>query len=411
MKTLIGFTLLSLAGTALTAQAASTEYQDIEHGRYLSVLGDCAACHTANEEQPLAGGVSLETPFGTLVAPNITPDAETGLGNWTFEDFKGAMTEGIGKGGYHLYPAMPYPAYTLMRDEDLRDLWAYLRTVSPVNHDVEANQLPFPFNIRLAMMGWNWLNFDDRDFQPDPDRPDDINRGAYLVEGLGHCGTCHTPRNFMGGDGDGKFSGAIVDDWLAPNITPDPHKGIGGWSEDELVEYLKTGGNRFDFASGPMADEVHHSSQYWTDDDLHAVARYLLTGAGIDETASSADAPEPLAQSNAQVQAGSKIYFDRCAGCHKTDGSGENGMFPQLAENPLINNDNASSLIRVVLAGSRAVDTDAKPTAPAMPAFGWDLSDDQIANVVTFVRNSWGNAAPAVSAGDVAEMRKALQGE
>ncbi|WP_251977245.1 cytochrome c [Salinicola avicenniae] len=416
MTTRIGFTLLGLAGTSLvalssSASAASTEYQDIEHGRYLSVVGDCAACHTESDAQPLAGGVSLETPFGTLMAPNITPDAKTGLGDWTFDDFKAAMTEGIGKGGYHLYPAMPYPTYTLMRDEDLRDLWAYLQTVDPVDHEVDANQLPFPFNIRLAMMGWNWLNFEDTDFAPDPDQPDDINRGAYLVEGLGHCGTCHTPRNFMGGEGGDKFSGAVIDNWYAPDITPDAHKGIGGWSEDELVEYLKTGGNRYDFASGPMADEVRHSSQYWTDEDLHAVARYLQSGAGLADDWQAEAAPAALDAENAQVSAGSAIYFDRCAGCHTPDGSGETGMFPQLAGSPVVNGDDPTSLIRVVLAGSRAVATDAKPTAPAMPALGWNLSDDDVANVLTFVRNSWGNAADAVSAEEVAELRATLQDE
>ncbi|MGP8291821.1 c-type cytochrome [Vreelandella zhanjiangensis] len=411
MKTLMGLSLTGVALLPLSIWAASTEYQDIERGRYISVLGDCAACHTVNDDQPFAGGVPLETPFGTLIAPNITPDSKTGLGRWRYEDFKAAMTEGIGKGGYHLYPAMPYPSYTLMPEKDIHDLWSYLQTVTPVENDVEANQLPFPFSIRQVMMGWNWLNFDEKTFEPDPEQSDEINRGAYLVESLGHCGTCHTPRNFMGGEGGDKFAGATIEGWYAPNITPNAHIGIGGWSEDELVEYLQTGGNRFDFASGPMADEVHHSSQHWTDDDLYAVARYLLSGAGLESDDWDREPPEPLSEDNAQVRAGSHIYFDRCSGCHTSDGGGEYGIFPQLASNPVVNGDNTSSLIRVVLAGSRPVATDAKPTAPAMPSFAWNLSDEEIASVLTFVRNSWGNAAAAVSPGDVADMREALTGE
>ncbi|MCP1313944.1 cytochrome c [Halomonas sp. 707D7] len=408
MKTLTGVTLALLP---LSALAASTEYQDIERGRYISVLGDCAACHTVDDDRPLAGGVPLETPFGTLIAPNITPDDATGLGRWSLDEFKAAMTEGVGKGGYHLYPAMPYPSYTLMTDKDIHDLWAFLQTVTPVENDIEANQLPFPFSVRGVMRGWNWLNFDERRFEPDPEQPDDINRGAYLVESLGHCGTCHTPRNFMGGDGGDKFAGATVEGWYAPNLTPNRHVGIGAWSEEGLVEYLKTGGNRFGFASGPMADEVHHSSQYWNDSDLSAVARYLLSGAGLDADDWDREPPEPLGEDDPQVRAGSHIYFDRCSGCHTPNGGGEEGIFPQLASNPLVNGDNTTSLIRVVLAGSRPVATDARPTAPAMPAFAWNLSDNEVASVLTYVRNSWGNAAPAVAAGDVADIREALEEE
>ena len=408
MKTLIAL----LAGAAgLVASAAHAQspgdasFAQVERGRYLAVLGDCAACHTAATGKPFAGGVVLKTPFGDLVGANITPDPDTGIGKWTLDDFQGAMSQGLGRGGYHLYGAMPFTAYTKVTKADNAALWAYLRTIEPVNNPVEPNQLPFPFNIRMSLIGWNFLNFTKGEFQPDPAKSSDWNRGAYIVQGLGHCGSCHTPKSLTGGDKNGQFlQGGTLDNWYAPDITADAHKGIGSWSSDDIVQYLKTGANRFGIASGPMAEMVEKSSQHWTDPDLKAVATYLLSVGG-DGTS----APPPIAADDKGMVAGHAIYADRCAACHIGSGEGVPKLFPKLANAPLVNNDDATTLIRIVLAGGVAGATNAVPTAPTMPSYAWNLSDEDVANVLTYVRNSWGNSAPRVSPTDVATLRKQLR--
>lgn len=389
------------AASQATGDAA---FSQVERGRYLAVLGDCVACHTAPGLPPFAGGVVLETPFGRLAAPNITADMETGVGKMTLAEFQRVMSQGIGRGGYHLYAGMPFTAYTKVTSEDNAAIWAYLQTVEPARNQVEVNQLPFPFNIRLALIGWNLINFTQGTFQPDPNRSAEWNRGAYIVEGLGHCGTCHTPKNLLGGDKNNQFlQGATLQGWFAPNITADLHKGIGAWSEAEIVQYMKTGANRFDIASGPMAEVVEKSSQHWTDADLQAVAVYLKAGSGAVATP-----PAALPASDPRMRAGEAIFADRCMGCHIATGEGVPMLFPRLAKAPLVNADDPASLIRVVLAGSRAGSTDAAATGPAMPSFGWNLSDQEIAMVLSYVRNSWGNAAAPVGAGDVAGIRASL---
>ncbi|PKH26241.1 alcohol dehydrogenase [Enterobacterales bacterium CwR94] len=407
MKTLKSFVLSALALTAigLSQAQAQPEYDQIARGRYIATLGDCTACHTADPAKPFAGGIKINTPFGTLVGANITPDRETGIGRWTFDDFQRAMTEGVGHDGKRLYGAMPFTAYTKVSRKDNQDLWAYLQTLQPVHQEINSNQLPFPFNVRTSLLAWNWLNFDKGEYVPDSSKSADWNRGAYLVEGLGHCGTCHTPKNVLGGDKSGQFlQGAVVEEWWAPNLTHAEHTGLGKWSEADIVAYLRTGVNRFDIASGPMADAVKHSTQHWTDADLKAVATYLKQSEPAND-----DRPAALAAEDRRMKIGSQIYEARCSACHVSKGQGEQAIFPQLANNPLVNAPNASSLMHVVLAGSRGVDTDARPTAPAMPAFAGTLSDDEIADVLTYIRNSWGNAASPVSASDVKEMHETLR--
>lgn len=408
MKTLLSLcTGLSLLGAGVCHAAGDGSFETVEKGRYLAVLGDCAACHTAKADQPYAGGVPIETPFGRLVGANITPDRETGIGTWTFEEFDRAMSEGIGKGGVHLYGAMPFTAFTRVTRDDNRALWAYLQTLQPIHSEVETNQLPFPFNQRASLIGWNWLNFDKGEYRPRLDKSAEWNRGAYIVEGLGHCGTCHTPKNLIGGDKtDRALQGAVVQEWMAPDITPDPRTGIGRWTEQELMEYLKTGANRYDIASGPMAEEVDHSSRHWTEADLKAVAVYLKQS-GLESGREKA--PAPLKPDDARMVAGRAIYADRCSACHTPDGQGIPGLFPRLADAPLVNSDNATSMIRVVLAGSRAGATGAAPTAPSMPSFDRYLSDQDIANVLTYVRNSWNNAAAPVGPDDVKDLREPLR--
>lgn len=402
-RSLILSAIVSLAFTGVAlAQQDPLGFDRIEKGRYLSVLGDCAGCHTAPGGKPFAGGLALETPFGKLLAPNITPDPETGIGKMSDDDFVAALHDGRGHNGRRLYPAMPYPAYAKMSRDDVLALRSYFRTVQPVSNAVEPNQLPFPFNIRLSMAFWNWLNFTPGRFQPNPQKSDEWNRGAYLVEGPAHCGTCHTPKTALGGDKTSvALSGATLQGWFAPDITANNHKGIGAWTKEELVAYLKTGANRHTLASGPMAEAITNSTSQMSDEDLNAIAAYLK-----DSKPSDGSKPQALAASDAAMRTGAAIYKDACAACHKDNGSGETHLFPKLAGSAIVQSDDPATLAHVVLNGARAVGTAGAPTAPAMPGFDWRLTDAQVAAVLTYIRNSWGNAAPAVAASAVKSQRE-----
>lgn len=407
IRNLMTLALAACTTGAIAAWAAedSQAFEKIERGRYLAVLGDCVGCHTAPGGKPFAGGAALETPFGALIGPNITPDVATGVGAWSEEDFRRAMHEGIGRDGARLYPAMPYPAYTKVTRDDVSAIWAYLRSLDPVRNEVQPNQLRFPFNVRRpATSTWDLINFQPGVFQPNPAKSVVWNRGAYLVEGLGHCGTCHTPKNITGGDrGNEALQGALLQDWYAPDLTEDPRTGIGSWSIEEIVRYLKTGANSYDIASGPMAEAVSNSTSKMTDADLLAIATYLK-----DRAPRSGRAVTALAAANPRMVAGQAIYEDRCAACHSHSGAGVTNLFPRLASAPLVQSADPTSLIRVVLIGSRAVATSAAPTAPAMPAFSWNLNDTEVADVLTYVRNTWGNAASAVQPEDVTKLRERL---
>jgi mono/diheme cytochrome c family protein len=405
---LLGCALLLLGNATARAQDPDKQsFEVIQHGRYMAIAGDCTACHTAKGGQLFAGGGALETPFGVLLAPNITPDLETGIGGWTDDQFVNAVQNGIGHSGIHLYPAMPYTYYTHITREDVIAIRAYLDTVQPVHNKVVANQLPFPFNQRETMIGWNALYFSPGEFKPDPSKSADWNRGAYLVEGAEHCGLCHTPKNTMGGvENSRAMQGSVLGNWYAPNLTGDRRVGLGDWTVEDIVLYLKTGRNRYDIASGPMAEAVTNSTSHLTDDDLRAIAVYLK-----DLPAGGGGLPQPVSMQDPTMQRGQAIYNQQCAACHTVGGEGIVGLFPRLGGAPLVQQSQATSLIRVVLEGSRAVATDGAPTGPAMPSFAWQLSDPDIAAVVTYVRNSWGNAAPPVSAAAVANMRKALLGQ
>jgi len=394
------------AGLTGAAFAQDTQSFDrIERGRYLAVLGDCAGCHTAPGGAPFAGGLALQTPFGTLVAPNITPDPETGIGNMSNDDFLATLHEGRGHNGKRLYPAMPYPAYTKMTDDDVLAMRAYFATIAPVKNPVVSNQLPFPLNIRLAMAFWNGLNFTPGRYQPNPQKSAVWNRGAYIVEGPAHCGTCHTPKTLLGGDKNNvALTGATLQGWFAPDITNDTRKGIGGWSIDDLVQYLKKGTNNWTLASGPMAEAVSHSTSQMNDDDILAIATYLKDNGEGGVSAK----PAVVAANNNVMHAGAAIYKDSCAACHKDSGQGEANLFPRLAGSALVQSDDPTTLARVVLHGTRAVATAGAPTGPAMPAFDWRLDDAQVAAVLTYIRSNWGNAAEAVSATAVATQRASL---
>ena len=395
---------LLCVATCTQAVAASTSWDVIERGRLLATAGDCIACHTAPGGQPFAGGRAIETPFGSVVTPNLTPDVATGLGAWSDETFLRALQTGIGRDGEHLYPAFPYPYYARVSREDLLSIRAFLATLQPVANAVERNRLDFPFDIRLTMAAWNSLYFEGGPFRPTQGKSAEWNRGAYLAEGLGHCGACHTAKTMLGGDKTSEaLRGGVIQDWFAPALSGDLRTGLGAWSVEEVVEYLQTGRNARSAASGPMGEVIAYSTSKLPEADLRAMAVYLK-----DQPAGAAP-PAALAADDARMQAGRAIYEDNCAACHTNSGRGVARLFPALAGSAVVQSNEPTTLARVVLIGTQAVATDAAPTGPAMPAFGWKLSNDQIASVLSYIRNAWGNAAAPVAADDVGRLRRRLQ--
>lgn len=382
---------LATAGTCSLASAQQPSGQDaaqVERGLYLATVADCTACHTSpDSKDQFAGGRAIETPFGKVLAANITSDRQTGIGDWTDAQFDEAVRLGRRPDGSRLYPAMPFPYYTRMTPEEVRAIRAYLNTLPPVRHRVDSNQLPFPFNIRGNMWVWDWLYFTPGPFKPDSGKSAEWNRGAYLVRGPGHCAACHTPKTTLGGDRSQQLQGYSLQGWFAPDIAGDTAFGLGEWSAEDVVAYLKSGHNRLAAASGPMAEEVADSSSKMTNADLQAIAVFLKDVPGPSTL------PAPLAAQNQQMVAGGAIYRDLCAACHQQDGSGVPYLIPNLAHSSSVAAPEPTTLLRVIIHGAQSVGTSSEPTAPAMPAFGWQLTDQQIAAVTTFVRNSWGHAA------------------
>ncbi|CAM3714267.1 Nicotinate dehydrogenase subunit B [Pseudomonas reidholzensis] len=377
----------------------------IERGRYVAAMADCAACHTVPGKPEYAGGYSLQTPFGSIQASNITQDPETGIGSWSLEQFDKAVRHGIGRHGY-LYPAMPYPAYAKMSDADITDLWAYIKTVEPVHQTVVENQLPFPYNQRFLLAGWNLLFFKDQPFTPQAGVSAQVNRGDYLVNGPGHCAACHTGKNLLGGDLAGALHGGTLQGWHAPDLTPNPHVGLGKWASDDLVRYLKTGSNHQAAASGPMLEAVENSTQHLTDADLYAIAAYL------QQLPASAEQPGPaIAADDPQMVTGKRVVESQCEACHRRDGHGVRNMIPALRDNAQVNARDAASLINIVLRGAEGPVTAGNPTGAGMPRFDWKMADEDIAAALTYIRNSWGNSAARVSAADVSRARTALGAE
>jgi mono/diheme cytochrome c family protein len=403
-----GLTILTSVAIALSAVVSAKagdsdpqEFTQIERGRYLAILSDCASCHTIpDSNRSFAGGRAIETPFGNIVAPNITPDLETGIGSWSDDAFDAAVRKGMRRNGSRLYPAMPYTAYTKMSRDDVLAIRAYLNTVTPVRNAAVANTLPFPFNIRASMLVWNALYFNQGDYKPDNQKSAEWNRGAFLVDGPGHCGACHTPKTFLGGDkADQYLRGGFLQGWSAPDITGDTRVGVGAWSAEDLVAYLKSGHNRVSAATGPMAEVVSLSTEHMTDPDLKAIATYLKSLSGKQ------DRPQALPKADPAMVAGAAIYRDQCSACHAIDGKGVAELFPSIADSSMVKSDDPTTSIRIVLRGARSVGTQVQPTAAGMPSYGRQLDDAQIAAVLTYMRNGWGAAAAPVGAADVARVR------
>ncbi|HEX7340037.1 MAG TPA: cytochrome c [Rhodanobacteraceae bacterium] len=383
------------------AQVPLTDPALIAKGKYLAAAGDCAACHTARNGKPYAGGRAVPTPFGDVYVPNITPDKTTGIGAWSFDDFWRALHLGKGKAGQYLYPVFPYTSYTKVTREDARAIFAYLHSLPAVNRPDQAPQLDFPYNVRSALALWRGLNFDAGTYRPDPEKSAQWNRGAYLVQGLGHCVECHTTRSWTGGYADGKtlVGGTIPGQhWYAPDLSMAKGGGLASWSEDDLVDLLKTGLSRRGAVFGPMANVVRESTQYMTRDDLKAMAVYLQS---LPPRPAAQD--KPFARST-DFAAGKALYKQNCAACHGDDGQGVAGIYPGLDGNTLVTAPTSADAVRTVLLGGFPPSTKANPEPYSMPPFAHSLSDGQIAEVVTYVRQAWSNKAGAV---DAATVRKA----
>ncbi|HEX5184273.1 MAG TPA: cytochrome c [Allosphingosinicella sp.] len=378
----------------------------IARGRYLVDAGDCESCHTTVGGAPFAGSRPIPTPFGQVFSANLTPDPTTGIGNWTADHFYRAMHKGRGPHGKHFYPVFPYTYFTKMPRADTDAIYAYLRTLPPVTLKTPKPKIPFPLNIRGLLGIWNALFFHPGQFRPDPGKSEEWNRGAYLVQGPGHCGGCHTPKNFLGADKRKRaFQGGRLDNWVAVNLTGDPRQGLARWSREDVAEYLRGGRNAWSTASGAMQEVVYYSTSRMSDADLLAIATYLK------DLPPGAPATRVRPPRPGRMEAGAAIFADTCAACHKADGSGNPGLFPPLAGNASVQAKDPTTLVRIMLQGSRSVPTPARPTPLAMPAFAWKLSDGEIASVATFVRNSWGNQAPPVHASKVAKLRRKYGGQ
>lgn len=388
-----------LTGDRIAASLAG----DAERGRKLSVASDCAACHTAQGGAPFAGGLAMQTPFGTIYSSNITPDQETGIGKPSLSDVARALRQGVGVKGQLLYPAMPYNHYTAFSDQDVADLRAYLATLTPVRHAVDGNALPFPFNIRLLMTGWDLLFFSEGRNIPDPAQSAQWNRGAELVIGAGHCGSCHTAKNFLGGDSHNTLGGGVLNGWFAPAITNSQSKGLAAWSTDDIATYLATGTNGREIAAGPMDEVVRKSTSLMPPQDLMAIAVYLksLPGEEGGERTAISMMDKPMAQ-------GRTVFDENCAGCHRIQGGGAAGLIPALSANKAILSHEPATVLTAVLGGLKPAPWDAGNHRVTMPAFANRLNDDEVAAVSTYVRNMAGNAAPQVTARQVAKVRKTM---
>jgi len=414
MKAFVIATLALLSSCSISA--AETDL--IKQGEYLARAGDCVACHTAKGGKPFAGGLPMETPIGVIYSTNITPD-KTGLGDYSFEDFDKAVRHGVAKGGSTLYPAMPYPSYARVSESDMQALYAYfMKGVEPVAQANKDSDIPWPLSMRWPLTAWRWMFAPAvEDYQAVAGSDPVISRGAYLVEGLGHCGACHTPRALTmqekalsAQDGSAFLSGsAPLEGWIAKSLRGDHKDGLGSWSEEQLVQFLKTGRSDRSAVFGGMSDVVVHSMQYLSQDDLTAIARYLKSLPAVDPK----DQPHQYDKQVAQAlwkgddsQRGASVYIDNCAACHRTDGHGYTRVFPALAGNPVLQTADATSLINIVLNGGTLPATHAAPSTFTMPAFAWRLSDQEVADVVSFIRGSWGNQGGPVKASDVADLRK-----
>jgi mono/diheme cytochrome c family protein len=408
-KPLITLSSLALTCAPVVLGQPARPTTVISNGEYLARAGDCIACHTAAGGKLFAGGRAMPTPFGTLYSSNITPDPETGIGKWSPDEFYAMMHTGRSPDGGLLYPAMPFGAYTKVTRSDADAIFAYLRSVPPIRAPNKPHDLRFPYNNRSLILGWRTLYFTEGTYQPDSGKSKEWNRGAYLVQGLGHCAMCHTAINALGGSSESKaFQGGLIpmQNWYAPSLTSNKEAGLGDWSIAEISDYLRTGVSHRGAVYGPMAEVVHDSLQYLTDEDTRAMSVYLKSLAR-GEAPEAAVASVPEAEGSLLTRLGKTVYDAQCASCHGAKGAGEPPRYPPLAGNQSIQMESAVNPIRMVLNGGFPPGTPANPMPYGMPPFAQTLSDDEVAAVVTYIRSAWGNRGTAISARQANELRTA----
>ncbi|HEY1609337.1 MAG TPA: cytochrome c [Paraburkholderia sp.] len=389
----------------------------IARGEYLAKAGDCAACHDAANHAPYAGGQPVNSPFGPIYASNITPDPVYGIGRYTLQQFADALRRGVSPRQGHLYPAMPYPSFSSLNDDDVAALYQYFKYgVKPVANATPKTHLPFPFNQRWVLGLWRMAFSRHERFTPQSDRPPLWNRGAYLVQGLGHCGACHTPRgpgyNELGYDENSPLylTGGINDHWFAPNLSGDPASGLGRWSAADIAAFLRHGHNARSFVFGAMAPVVGDSTQYMSDSDLDAIAIYLkslpphLPSGKYTDSAGARAATARALDAGQPERPGAGVYLAFCARCHGADGSGKDGKASALAGSALALSRDPTSALRIVIEGSESQGDGPQK----MPGFRSQLTDAEIAQVVNFVRGAWGNGATPIATGEVTRLRDAI---
>lgn len=414
LRNFILVNVLALAGFTVGAQADDTA-QLIKQGEYLSRLGDCMACHSLPGKPAYAGGLAIESNLGTIYSTNITPDKQYGIGNYSEQQFSDAVRKGILPDGSRLYPAMPYPDYAKISDADMHALYVYfMQGVQPVAAAAPETSLSFPFNQRWGMRFWNWAFTSDKSFQPIGGASAEVNRGAYIVESLGHCGSCHTPRRLtmneksLDSSEDSFLAGGELNGWPVPSL-----RGMPRWSQQEIVDYLQTGRNDKASVGGEMTSVIEHSSSHMSDTDLKAIAAYLKFLGGnpglhqsdvlaVEKTAAKLTAAKNLTD-------GERLYLDNCNACHFVNGQGAPGVFPQLDQASVVTAESPVGLIHTILAGAQQPSTAKAPSMLAMPGFAARLNDEEVAKLATFIRQGWSNNAPAVTSEQVKEVRKNLK--
>jgi len=374
--------------------------ETIAQGKALVVAADCASCHTADPAKPFAGGKRIDTPFGGIYSPNLTPDRDTGLGAWSDEDFYRALRYGVAPDGSRYYPAFPYPNFTKLTRDDILAIRAYLATLTPLRNARPPLELRWPLNYRVVMRAWNLLFFRPGVFEPNQQKSAEWNRGAYLVTGAAHCGACHTPKSVFGADKRGyAYGGGSVDGWFAPRLDAAERGGLKSWGIEDIVEYLQSGRNGRSHAGGPMAEVVVNSTSKMSDADVRAIAVYLK------DLPAGAPEPDVAPPPPADMMAGKAIYAHACIACHEADGSGAPRIYPPLPGNANLQSADPASTLRIILDGAQTLTTPRAPNTGSMPAYAKQLSDQEIADVTNYIRNSWGNAAPLVTPAQVRKAR------